>query len=92
LAKLELNIDPEIAHQASRLLDNELTEDDFNMLFPDSRGGMEQKLDKSDSLSNLGDFNTNIDESDIDYSLFTNILPNFSRPNQPESISISNQF
>ncbi|CAG7720740.1 unnamed protein product [Allacma fusca] len=88
----ELQIDPEIAHQASRLLeDNGLTEDDFNELFPEARVG-DHKLPGRADLGDLGiDFTSNFDASDIDYSLFANIFPNF-RSHQHESISVHQQF
>ncbi|ODM99226.1 INO80 complex subunit D [Orchesella cincta] len=84
----ELQIDPEIESQASRLLeDNVLTEADFTELFPDNRMS-DHKLGRND-LQELG---LEFDVNDIDYSLFANIFPNFPRTSQPESISISNQF
>jgi len=63
----ELHLDPEIAHQASRLLEeNELTEEDFNELFPEAR---------SDHKLELGlDFPNNFDPADIDID-FANIFP-----------------
>jgi len=83
---LEFQLDPEIESQASRLLEeNELTED-LNELFPDSRIG-DAKLGRSD-LSDLGIDFSSFDANDV---LFGNIFP-FTRSNQSESISVTNQF
>lgn len=87
----ELQIDPEIENQASRLLeDNVLTEADFTELFPDNRMS-DHKFGRND-MQELGMAALDFDVNDIDYSLFANIFPNFPRNNQPESISISNPF
>lgn len=87
---LEFQIDPETEHQASRLLEeNEITEDDLNELFPETRIG-DNKLGRSSDLSDLGiDFASTFDVNDLDY--FANIFP-FTRTNQSESISVTNQF
>lgn len=87
----ELQMDPEIESQASRLLeDNVLTEADFTELFPDNRI-CDPKFGRND-LQELGMTGLEFDVNDIDYALFANIFPNLPRTSHPESISISNQF
>jgi len=93
----ELHIDPEIAHQASRLIEeNGFTEDDFSELFPDNRLSDHGKLG-----SELGlDFSSsNFEPTDIDYAIFSNIFPtstNYHRPSGGGSteavISVTQNF
>jgi hypothetical protein len=82
----ELHIDAEIAHQASRLIEeNGFTEEDFSELFPDNR------LSDHKLGTDLGlDFtSSNFEPADIDYAIFSNI---FRPPGSNESISVTQNF